>query len=63
MQPLEYIPASEIQPVLEDDDDDLYCDPESAISSKCPALPGSSSDGETIYSDGKNLILFHLCPS
>lgn len=51
MQPFEYIPASEMQPMMEDDDDDMYCDPESAISSKRPTLNGENSD---IYSDGKN---------
>ena len=52
LQPLEYIPASEIQPALDDDDEDLYCDPEASLATKPPSFHGRGSDGEDIYTDG-----------
>ena len=52
LQPLEYIPASEIQPALDEDDEDLYCDPEASLATKPPSFHGRGSDGEDIYTDG-----------
>lgn len=60
LQPLEYIPASEIQPALEmdDDDEDLYCDPEDAMATKPQtSFHGRTSDGEDIYTDGLYILL------
>ena len=63
LQPLEYIPASEIQPALaSDDEDDLYCDPEASLACIPPTFHGRGSDGEDIYTDGtcKFIVSFRL---